>query len=1019
MERPWSSGDGVLAMIRWVKFALSIPRQRQRHERALERSRMKRGWKSIQSRLILLLILVLIPIAAIQVYMYYSLFQERKAAAIQANLELARGFVKTFEGFVQSVLHQELSIGLALTSYQKLSLEAQNRILLRSHADNPGVWEIFWASPSGIVLAATGPQFLGMRLDDRDYFRKIVSGQDYVISDLLLSRTTRKPSFTVSRGIRDEQGVLLGIVTAAILPERLDEELGIKRILGGGFGLVDTKGMMVYRYPAIEATWEERNWLKQYPQFADALKGKEAEATVYAPFEGKNRLVGFTPVPSVGWAASAGQREEEVTGPIWAAIGRSAILFGSVLLAAFLLGIVFSRKIANPVEALRRHALALGAGEEREQVAVQSISEFKDLADTFNVMAENVRMREAELRESEERLALAASATQIGMFDWNLTKGRILWTQTHEAIFGYAPTTTNNTNTTEHDYRRWADRVHPKDLPLVEEESRRCMQDRKPLEVQYRIIWPNGSLHWVETKGVFLYDSDGNANRMLGVVTDLTERKRAEAALAETKRLLETLLTQAPIGFAYFDRELRFMLINDQLAAINGLPVAAHLGKRVDDIVPTLSPAVHQVTEKILTTGLPVKDHEFSGETALQPSITRYWNQSWYPVRDGAGEIVGFGAVVEEITARKQAEEALVAVHSRLQSIINNTPALVYALDLGECFVMVNTALAELLHTTPEQMLGKRRHEFMSQQDADWHEANDRQAIAAGHPVEFEESSQLHGRSIAWLTTKFPLRDAHGQIYAVAGITTDITARKRAEEALARHRDELEARVQERTEELAKSQDRLQHLASQLLLAQEKERKRVAVELHDGLLSELAAMKMLFEAKLKLLKQGRLSDLNEFQKISDILALVVKEARGIMNNLHPSVLDELGLIPAMNWSCGEYQKSYPHIKIETKIGVAEGGVPESIRVVIYRVLQEALNNFAQHGKGDRVELSLSKSDGVFEFMIRDNGQGFDVETAQKGLGLESMRERVELSGGKFQIESVIGQGTTIRAIWRQ
>ena len=88
-----------------------------------------------------------------------------------------------------------------------------------------------------------------------------------------------------------------------------------------------------------------------------------------------------------------------------------------------------------------------------------------------------------------------------------------------------------------------------------------------------------------------------------------------------------------------------------------------------------------------------------------------------------------------------------------------------------------------------------------------------------------------------------------------------------------------------------------------------------------------------------------------------------------------------------------------------------------IRVVIYRVLQEALNNFARHGKGDRVEVFLSKSDGTFSLEIRDNGQGFDVEKVERGLGLESMRERVELSEGEFQIESNIGQGTTIRAIW--
>ena len=200
-------------MMRWARSSLSTLRQWQQYERALERSRMKRRWKSIQSRLFLLLLLVLVPVFAIQAYMYYTLFQERKAVALQANLELARGVVKTFERFVQGVLQQELSIGLALTSHQKLSPEAQNRILLRSHADNPGIWEIIWANPSGSSLRQPGLSS-GMRLDDRDYFRKIVAGQDYVISDLLLSRTTRKPSFTISRGIRDEEGVLLGIVVA-------------------------------------------------------------------------------------------------------------------------------------------------------------------------------------------------------------------------------------------------------------------------------------------------------------------------------------------------------------------------------------------------------------------------------------------------------------------------------------------------------------------------------------------------------------------------------------------------------------------------------------------------------------------------------------------------------------------------------------------------------------------------------------------------------------------------------------
>ncbi|RPJ36971.1 MAG: GAF domain-containing protein [Deltaproteobacteria bacterium] len=241
--------------------------------------------------------------------------------------------------------------------------------------------------------------------------------------------------------------------------------------------------------------------------------------------------------------------------------------------------------------------------------------------------------------------------------------------------------------------------------------------------------------------------------------------------------------------------------------------------------------------------------------------------------------------------------------------------------------------------------------------------------------------------------------------------------RMRLIKELRRSRDELEKRVQDRTEELAKSQNRLQQLSSQLLLAQEKERKRVAIELHDGLLSELAATKYLLEGKIMLLENGKLSGPGEFKRVVDILASAMKEARRIMNNLHPSILDELGLIAAINWLSREYEKSYPPIRVQQKIVVSEQDIAYGVRVVIYRVIQEALNNFARHGRGDRVDLSLTKSNNTFMLLIRDNGQGFDVEKAGKGLGLESMRERVQISDGEFQLESAIGQGTTIRAIW--
>ena len=147
-------------------------------------------------------------------------------------------------------------------------------------------------------------------------------------------------------------------------------------------------------------------------------------------------------------------------------------------------------------------------------------------------------------------------------------------------------------------------------------------------------------------------------------------------------------------------------------------------------------------------------------------------------------EPLRFMGVNFDITGRRKAEEAVAAAHRQVQSIIDNTTAIIYAFDLEGRFVMANAAIAELLNSTPEQMIGKRRHEFMPKDDADWHEENDRQTIEAGRALEFEEYSQLRDRSITWFTTKFPLRDAQGRIYGVAGISADVSERKQAQEML-------------------------------------------------------------------------------------------------------------------------------------------------------------------------------------------------------------------------------------------
>jgi PAS domain S-box-containing protein len=348
------------------------------------------------------------------------------------------------------------------------------------------------------------------------------------------------------------------------------------------------------------------------------------------------------------------------------------------------------RVITDRVNRLCGGAVMIGDGDLDHRIDMKGDDEFFELSVAFNAMAaklsgsyhdlkveiEERKQTEEAMRQSEERLALAASATQIGMFDWNLNSGIILWTHMHEAIFGYVPTTitaitTDITTTTEYDYRKWADRVHPEDLPLVEDELHRCQQDRKPLVVQYRIIWPDASLHWVETKGVYQFDGGGKANRLLGVVMDITERKRAEEEtrqlheiVAQERDRLSALLNSITDEIWFADSAGKFTLVNpsgSQEFALNtaGKTDVRELAASLEVLRADGSPRPTEEAPPLraLRGEIVLNQEELIRTPAL--GELRHRQVSSAPVRDAMNNIIGSVSVVRDITERKQAEEKL------------------------------------------------------------------------------------------------------------------------------------------------------------------------------------------------------------------------------------------------------------------------------------------------------------------------------------------------------------------------
>jgi len=237
-------------------------------------------------------------------------------------------------------------------------------------------------------------------------------------------------------------------------------------------------------------------------------------------------------------------------------------------------------------------------------------------------------------------------------------------------------------------------------------------------------------------------------------------------------------------------------------------------------------------------------------------------------------------------------------------------------------------------------------------------------------------------------------------------VAQDNTERKRAEEML------------------RKSASELRLLSTRILEAQENERKRVARELHDGIGQALTGIKFALENGVRRLKESEAAP--HFKALDDIVPLIratVDETRRIAMGLRPSTLDDIGITETIYWFCRQYENIYKNIRILKLIEVEEDQIPETLKTVIFRVLQESLNNVAKHSGADRVQLNLQQRGKTVTLIVEDNGNGFDSEkplpqnATERGFGLASMRERIELSGGIFTLASAPGHATRICAKW--
>ncbi len=357
---------------------------------------------------------------------------------------------------------------------------------------------------------------------------------------------------------------------------------------------------------------------------------------------------------------------------------------------------------------------------------------------------------------------------------------------------------------------------------------------------------------------------------------------------------------------------------------------------------------------------------------------------------------------------RNRLEEALKAEHAFRESIEESITSGIVAVDLKGRQSYVNPAFCRMVGWSKEELLGAEppflywppeelepiRRAFDSMKE-------DEQDGSRTIELRFRRND---GERFDALVFFSPLRSSRGEITGWVASVSDFTDHKRARESL------------------RESEARLRQLSSELLTAQERERKRIAGDLHDSIVASLSAIKIVAESLQEEVKKTSLRE-EALNPLIEKIQKAIVETRRIMTDLRPAVLDDLGVISATRWFCREFQKTYAS-DLHIHLAAEERDVPENLKTPIFRIVQEALNNIAKHSRAGVIDVSLQRNEDDIELVIKDDGEGFNVrETLSKGgpyrgLGLVSMRERAELSGGFMTIESTRGAGTKIRAVWR-
>ncbi len=474
-------------------------------------------------------------------------------------------------------------------------------------------------------------------------------------------------------------------------------------------------------------------------------------------------------------------------------------------------------------------------------------------------------------------------------------------------------------------------------------------------------------------------------------------------------------LWEAPIGLAFLDEQLCYVRVNKTLAALNGLPPEAHLGKSVPEVLPALSPAILQQLQRVLSTGQPVIDALLTGHTPAVPGEDRHYLASYYPVRDASGAIVGLGAAVHDITGWRKAELSLHLSESRFRSLVMATAQVVWTTDPMGRVLEESPSWRLFTGQRPREELGWGWLEAVHPEDRPrvrqaWLEALENQRA---YQVEYR-LRRPDGSFTPTLARGAPVFNADGSLREWVGTNSDISISQRAREERERLLEELRRALHARDAFLTVAAHELRTplttLGLRLQTLWREARDEAGTRLSQRVLEQAEAMRR---------QVKRLTELvNGFMEVTRLgegqlpLQLEHVELCALVRQV------AAGLAP-------EAARAGCTLNIETDCEAP--GTWDRLR--LEQVLIHLLSNALKYGAGRPVHVRVARVEERARLTVRDEGIGIEPEHLPRifgrferavserhygglGLGLYMTRRLVEALGGTVRVESTPGAGTT-------